>query len=94
MNLILDGVTNAEQDRINNRFKAPGSYMMLAINFWILTFHLVYLSAGWAIYGAESELAQALHFMATFPEVIACVHPSARYYVVALSKLFPRCCCR
>lgn len=69
VNLILDGVTNAEQDRINNRFKAPGSYMMLAINFWILTFHLVYLSAGWAIYGAESELAQALLFMATFPEV-------------------------
>eukprot|EP00903_Cladosiphon_okamuranus_P014363 g13336.t1 len=70
VNLILDGVTNAEQDRINNRFKAPGSYMMLAINFWILTFHLVYLSAGFAIYGAESELARALHFMATFPEVI------------------------
>lgn len=73
VNLILDGVTNAEQDRINNRFKAPGSYMMLAINFWILTFHLVYLSASFAIYGAESELAQALHFMATFPEVRAYV---------------------
>lgn len=69
MNLILDGVTNAEQDRINARFKAPGSYMMLAINFWILTFHLAYLSASWAIYGPDSELAQALQFMATFPEV-------------------------
>lgn len=69
MNLVLDGVTNAEQDRINNRFKAPGSYMMLAINVWILTFHLVYLSGGWAIYGPDSELAQALRFMANFPEV-------------------------
>ncbi|CAM9096602.1 unnamed protein product [Pylaiella littoralis] len=70
VNLILDGVTNAEQDRINARFKAPGSYMMLAINFWILTFHLAYLSASWAIYGPDSELAQALQFMATFPEVV------------------------
>ncbi|CAM9674799.1 unnamed protein product [Scytosiphon promiscuus] len=70
VNLILDGVTNAEQDRINSRHKAPGSYMMLAINFWILTFHIIYLSAGWVVYGSESELAHALHFMATFPEVI------------------------
>lgn len=69
MNLILDGVTNAEQDRINNRFKAPGSYMMFAINFWILTFHVVYLTAGWALYGGESELARAINFMITFPEV-------------------------
>lgn len=43
--------------------------MMLAINFWILTFHVVYLSGDWAIYGADSELAQAFQFMATFPEV-------------------------
>lgn len=69
VNLLLDGVTNAEQDRINARFKAPGSYMMLAINFWILTFHAVYLGAGWAVFGPESELAKALYFMATFPEV-------------------------
>ncbi|CAN0280197.1 unnamed protein product, partial [Ectocarpus fasciculatus] len=70
VNLLLDGVTNAEQDRINARFKAPGSYMMLAINFWILTFHAVYLGASWAVFGPESELAKALYFMATFPEVI------------------------
>ncbi|CAM9557658.1 unnamed protein product, partial [Ectocarpus sp. 6 AP-2014] len=70
VNLLLDGVTNAEQDRINARFNAPGSYMMLAINFWILTFHAVYLGAGWAVFGPESELAKALYFMATFPEVI------------------------
>lgn len=49
--------------------------MMLAINFWILTFHLAYLGGGWALYGAESELAQALRFMVTFPEVRACVRP-------------------
>ncbi|CAM9639928.1 unnamed protein product [Ectocarpus fasciculatus] len=44
--------------------------MMLAINFWILTFHAVYLGASWAVFGPESELAKALYFMATFPEVI------------------------
>ena len=69
VNLILDGVTNAEQDRINGRFKAPGSFMMLAINIWIFTFHFVYLAAGWALYGGESELARAIQFMITFPEV-------------------------
>lgn len=69
VNLVLDGVTNAEQDRINGRFKAPGSYMMLAINIWIFAFHAIYLAAGWAWYGGESELARALHFMVTFPEV-------------------------
>ena len=69
VNLILDGVTNAEQDRITGRFKAPGSYMMLAINIWILTFHFVYLATGWVLYGGESELARAIHFMITFPEV-------------------------
>lgn len=69
VNLVLDGVTNAEQDRINSRFKAPGSFMMLAINIWIFAFHAVYLSAGWMWYGQESELAQALRFFATFPQV-------------------------
>ncbi len=85
VNLILDGVTNAEQDRINGRFKAPGSYMMLAINFWILTFHLVYLGCGWVVYGGESELAHALHFMSTFPEV-----NHALYHVYRRVSMFVR----
>lgn len=75
-NLILDGVTNAEQDRINARFKPPGSFMMIAINFWILLFHVVFLAGGWALYGEESEIARALNFMITFPEV--CSHVRRR----------------
>ncbi|CAM9426305.1 unnamed protein product [Ascophyllum nodosum] len=70
VNLLLDGVTNAEQDRINSRFRPPGSYMMLAINMWIFTFHAIYLAVGWAWFGSDSELARALSFMMTFPEVV------------------------
>lgn len=69
VNLILDGVTNAEQDRINSRFRPPGSFMMAAINLWILAFHVAYLAVGWAWHGADSEIVHALAFCATYPQV-------------------------
>lgn len=84
VNLILDGVTNAEQDRINTRFKAPGSYMMAAINGWIFTFHAVYLTAGWVLQGSDSELVRAMEFCATFPQaskwkrkILYCMHTTS-----------------
>lgn len=75
--------------------------MMLAINFWILTFHLIYLGCGWVVYGGESELAHALHFMSTFPEVryayhvltvFQClrVHPPTPLLVFAFFFVFPK----
>lgn len=69
VHLLLDGVKNAEQDRINELLKPSGSYMMLAVSVWIFFFHAVYLAAGWMWYGADGELAQALGFCSTFPAV-------------------------
>ncbi|CAM9291615.1 unnamed protein product [Discosporangium mesarthrocarpum] len=69
-NLLLDGVTNAEQDKINSRLRVSSFFMMLAINVWILLFHIVYLLLGAWVYTDESELMQAWRFCAAFPEVV------------------------
>ncbi|CAM9148796.1 unnamed protein product [Choristocarpus tenellus] len=69
-NLMLDGVTNAEQDKINSSFSVPSFYMMAGINIWILTFHVVYLVLGAGVFGVDSELYRAWDFCLTFPEVI------------------------
>ncbi|CAM9204955.1 unnamed protein product [Phaeothamnion confervicola] len=75
VNLLLDGVTNAQQDEIYSRGNVSSMYMMfqaisVQVNMWMAGFHAVLLAGGMAALGGASELSRALEFCRAFPAVV------------------------
>jgi solute carrier family 35 (UDP-galactose transporter), member B1 len=70
-NLTIDGFTNAEQDRINQRHGVSPYYMMAMVNIWSLCFAGLYLLGDLLYRGAGSELASVLAFIQRYPGVRA-----------------------
>lgn len=68
-NLTIDGFTNAEQDRINQKHGVSPYYMMAMVNIWSVCFATLFLLADLAYRGAGSELASLLAFVQRYPGV-------------------------
>ena len=68
-NLTIDGFTNAEQDRINQKHGVSPYYMMAMVNIWSVSFAGLFLLADLAYRGAGSELASLIAFVQRYPGV-------------------------
>ena len=68
-NLFVDGVTNAEQDRINHKYKVSPYYMMAMVNTWSLIFASIYLAGDFFYKGGASELSTLTTFLTNYPAV-------------------------
>lgn len=66
-NLLIDGFTNAEQDRINRAYHPSPFYMMAMVNFWSVLLALAFLFCRYLYLGAHSEIAESLAFLAAHP---------------------------
>ena len=70
-NLLIDGFTNAEQDRINQKHGVSPYFMMAMVNIWSLIFASFFLLADVLYRGQASELATAWSFLQDYPGVRA-----------------------
>ena len=68
-NLILDGYTNNDQDKIFSEDKATSIQMMKYTNFWQTIFIFCLLLISWVISSSSSELHQGLYMMGMIPEL-------------------------
>lgn len=68
-NLVIDGFTNAEQDRLNRQHHPSPFWMMACVNVWGVLFALAYLLGGLAMYGPESQLSHAYSFFVSHPAI-------------------------
>ena len=59
LNLLLDGYTNNEQDRIFENLGATSLQMMKNVNLWTTFYISSYLSLGYLIQGQKSEFSSA-----------------------------------
>ncbi|CAM9703674.1 unnamed protein product [Chrysoparadoxa australica] len=74
LNLLLDGVTNAEQDALNKQFPKLSSWqMMYLVNVWMVLLHIGLLLAGFALQGSSSELMLGLSFIQRFPDILPAI---------------------
>ena len=69
-NLLIDGYTNAEQDRINQKYRVSPYYMMAMVNTWSLIFASCFLLVDVAWRGNGSQLAYVVNFLATYPAIV------------------------
>jgi UDP-galactose transporter B1 len=69
-NLLIDGFTNAEQDRINQKYRVSPYYMMAMVNTWSLIFASCFLLADVAWRGNGSQLAYVVNFLTTYPAIV------------------------
>lgn len=69
-NLLIDGFTNAEQDRINQKYKVSPYYMMAMVNTWSLIFASAGLLVDLAWRGDASQLAYTVGFLTTYPAIV------------------------
>ncbi|EWM21922.1 udp-glc gal endoplasmic reticulum nucleotide sugar transporter [Nannochloropsis gaditana] len=70
INLLIDGFTNAEQDRINKKHRVSPYYMMAMVNTWSLCFALSFLLLDLIWRNQGSQLAYTIHFLTAYPAII------------------------
>lgn len=61
LNLLLDGYTSNEQDRIFEKLGATPLDMMKYVNLWTIFYISIFLSIGWVVYTDQSELVKAYY---------------------------------
>lgn len=67
VNLILDGYTNNEQDKIFASYRVSSLQMMANTNVWQSIFILFYLTASALVIGPTAELPRAVTMLLTCP---------------------------
>lgn len=70
-NLLIDGFTNAEQDRIYQKSRVSPYYMMAMVNTWSLIFASCFLLVDLVVRGDGSQLAYTVNFLTTYPAIIS-----------------------
>lgn len=69
-NLLIDGFTNAEQDRIYQKSRVSPYYMMAMVNIWSLIFASCFLLSDLVLREDGSQLAYTVRFLTTYPAII------------------------
>jgi UDP-galactose transporter B1 len=70
-NLLLDGYTNAKQEKLYSSYKSASPFhMMCFLNGWTAVFISIWLGTTYVVNGETSDLASALVFFKESPEIL------------------------
>lgn len=93
-NIMLDGFTNQEQERIKQQHKIGALEMMKNINLWQCIYLGGYLLAGWVVLGEASDAQGAWRMLQTIPQLrwdvlaFACCAALGQIFVFAILNSF------